>query len=276
MRALIFTVLFAIPGLLHAAELRMHSSPAADGVRYEFSLDSEGVSVNAIEGSLLLDDVRDVRYGNSMVTLWHEAPAYADGTLRFSGITPGGFVGKNGFLFSIVAAEGEPRLIDGRAYLNDGAGTAIDLTLVAVTDGETPTDVADTILPQEFMPVVGSDPSIGSGTYFVSFFAQDKETGVVEYEVKESRFPLWLGNQRDGWNPAVSPYMLVDQSLRSFVQVRARDAAGNERTARLIPQHGMFSHGVLPTGLALCVGIAGILLLSTYARILWRRRRSFL
>lgn len=272
MRAILFILVVFAPLTAHAAELRMRVSPAAEGVWYEFFLDSEGVSINAIEGTIDVREVREVRHGNSIVTLWLEAPSETDGALRFSGITPGGFTGSDGALFSVRADDMRPTLTEGSAYLDDGSGTAVGLKFAELAADAAVTDTIDVVPPQEFVPILGSDPSIGEGNHFVSFLAQDKQTGVARYEIAETRAPQWLYVRGIAWKAASSPHVLSDQTLRSFIYMRAIDAAGNERAVRLAPARGIFSHGLLPTGIALAVVIAGILLISTYALSLGRRR----
>jgi hypothetical protein len=95
-----------------------------------------------------------------------------------------------------------------------------------------PADDWNTILsndkkaPESFEITPGKDPSIFDNRYFISFFTTDAESGVAYFEIKEEGGSFVKGN---------SPYELKDQSLRSKIEVKAVDKAGNERVVVLKP-----------------------------------------
>jgi len=91
----------------------------------------------------------------------------------------------------------------------------------------------DTEVPEAFTPVVASDQSIFNGKYFLVFAAQDKGSGIDHYEVRETRA---YGKKRS-WEIAESPYLLRDQTLSSYIYVKAVDRVGNERVAEISPRY---------------------------------------
>ena len=93
----------------------------------------------------------------------------------------------------------------------------------------------DTTPPEEFEPQIGQDPTMYNGKYFLSFVAQDKTSGVDHYEITEVP---WLSFKKTKeWKVVQSPYLLGDQRLRSVIEVKAVDKAGNERIAEIKPPY---------------------------------------
>jgi len=104
----------------------------------------------------------------------------------------------------------------------------------------------DKILPENFVIELTSDPSIFDGKKYIIFSTTDKQTGVDRFEVREIKMPasikwwesVWgkiFKPAEQKWQIAVMPYLLKDQSLRSTIQVKAIDKAGNERLVEYIP-----------------------------------------
>jgi hypothetical protein len=124
--------------------------------------------------------------------------------------------------------------------LNDGEGTQAALTALSypfqVTSDATgvpaPGTPTDTIAPEEFSLEVVQDPNVFEGLWFLVFDTQDKGSGISYYEVQERTRE---GIKANAWKKGQSPYMLKDQSLRSFIYVKAVDKAGNERISILSP-----------------------------------------
>ncbi len=244
-----------------AAEIISVRSSESLGVGDEFIvsfvLDAKGESINALEGEIQYPrdilTLKEVRDGNSIVNLWVERPHEQNGTIRFAGVTPGGFGGGNGELFAVVFSarlQGEANfsLSGTRALLNDGKGSpttlrlyAAPLSIAARGNGASvaPMDL-DHTEPESFVPSLGSDPSLFDGKWFVAFATQDKESGVDHYEVAERvgfRFPLF---QKLDWRNATSPFVLSDQSQSSYIYVKAVDRSGNSVITRLSPVHAPF------------------------------------
>ena len=117
----------------------------------------------------------------------------------------------------------------------------------------------DTAPPQFVSVAVGSDPSLFGGKFYLSFFAQDSQSGVDHYEVKEGLF--------GGYVRADRYYVLHDQSLRSDISVRAVDVAGNTVIATIPAAHQ--SH----TLWLFAGGILAVLLLFVVRRIYIKKKK---
>ena len=219
------------------------------GQRMEIALyiDAQGEVINAVEGKVAIGPlmlVESIRDGNSLVALWTERPTAEDPSeIIFSGIIPGGWGGAKGSIFSFVVettAQGVAAIDLGtaRVLLHDGKGTETELqieTLVLGIDAALPiidlvSDEEDIEPPEPFTPLVGHQASLFSGDYFLSFVAQDKGSGIDHYEVQET--DELLADERLGaWQTITSPYRIQDQTLGSYVYIRAVDRAGNIRVA---------------------------------------------
>ena len=210
--------------------------------------------VNAFEGKILFSKenlkAEEIRDGNSLVNFWIERPQEKEkGVVSFSGVTPGGYAGENGYLFSIIfkalgAGNGQVEIKDARALKNDGNGTPARVYLKPLVykifgepagqeSGLTEKPImADNDPPEEFKPEIVFIEETGGGKWFAVFATQDKGSGIGHYEIKENRkyFPFF-----SKWVIAESPHALNDQKLKSFVYVRALDKAGNIKTAAAQP-----------------------------------------
>jgi hypothetical protein len=194
-------------------------------------VDTGAEDINALEGTLVLPEsvhVREIQTGNSVILIWVEAPRQTGNVITFAGITPGGFEGVYP-IFSIHGTFSKEELEQAYfesvlALQNDGTGkvapVTMSLSLAAFK--------ADTELPEEFTPIIATDPNIFDGKYFLVFTTQDKSSGIDHYEVREGRW---------GWfREAESPYLLEAQKLNRDVYVKAIDNTGNERIT-VIPAH---------------------------------------
>jgi hypothetical protein len=253
-----------VPKISSATE--MFFSPASvtvqkgELIKINLYLTSPEDSLNAAEGKLIfpgdLLSVSNINFGNSVLNFWPEQPHLEkDGVIIFSGVTPGGFgsAGQN-LLFTVffkALKEGKANLEikDAVALKNDGAGTPSNMSTgkgaVIITAKSTATTPGtsgnvsaelnlknDTEPPESFTPLVGNNPGIFDGKYFLVFTTNDKQSGIDHYEVQESRSNSAKNN---AWIKAESPYPLSDQALHSFVFVRAFDKAQNIRIAVLSP-----------------------------------------
>jgi hypothetical protein len=244
---------------VQAANLEIHPSLLdAGGFKVEVFLNSKGDILNATEGKLSVPTnwrVREVRSADSVVSFWVEKPHLENGIIIWSGVMPGGFESVlspyqtesgSGKLFEIFfsekpTAEEEIKLKEGRVFLNDGLGTSKDLDFTnlkisgnSLIGSPIKTEIRDILPPEDFLPLISRSPDIFNNQWFVSFAASDKESGIVDYYVYESDERKEIILNKD-WEKAVSPHLLRDQSLESFVFVRAVDGAGNERTVVLEP-----------------------------------------
>jgi hypothetical protein len=217
-------------------------------------LDTEGEALNAFEGKISFPveflEEKEIRDGNSLVNFWVEKPSSVpdgrggkSGVITFSGITPGGFSGEKGLLFSIVFRtkhSGNVSIqMDGLRFLkNDGVGTetkASSLPFSLFISGETATSSAiiepiqDNEPPENFTPIISSDPNIFEGKYFLVFATQDKGSGIDQYFVSE--------DNGVSFSPAHSPYLLQNQSLDTKIIVKAVDKNGNEKVVEVPAKH---------------------------------------
>ncbi len=227
-------------------------------------LNTEGEALNAFEGKLIfpsdLLEEKEIRDGNSLVNFWVERPALKQsGIIAFSGITPGGFVGAKGMLFSTVfhtkrSGEGGLQLKDLRFLRNNGTGTEAvakgNKFSFLISEKNAPAGaeiepVKDGDLPEYFTPVISTDPNTFDGKYFLSFATQDKGSGIDHYEVREEGSSVF--------SAAESPYLLKNQRLDAKIFVRAVDKAGNARIAEVSAQN------ISRTKQAVLLGIAVLL-----------------
>lgn len=268
--------LIALP--TYAAEIRLTSSGApklGDTILITAILDTEGESINALEGTLSYPEaalsLEEIRSGGSLINFWAEAPKDESGRIRFAGITPGGYLGNGGELFSLlfkVTAENDLQfsLTDARTLKNDGEASALPFTLartVTLSDAPAQLELArlhDTTAPHPFTAYRAHDATLFDGQTFVSFATQDKESGVARYEIAEYRGFRWFaGIFSDlAWKEVTTPALLSDQRGESYVFIRAIDGAGNETQSVLSPEHIPFLYDpFLALGLLLLCIIIG-------------------
>ena len=265
------SIAFLFPYHLFAAEIFYDADTRKVKANTEFEvgvfLNAESENINAFEGKIIfphdLLDLKEIRDGNTIVNFWIEKPHKRQetrnkeqgtrnkeqGEILFSGITPGGFQGNNGLLFSAVfeaKSEGLARfeINDARVLRNDGTGSPAALTIAPfemTISSEAPavtpivTKVKDTEPPETFRPEIARDESLFGGKWFLVFATQDKASGVDHYEAKESRQRILALFQK--WSRTESLHVLRDQELRSYIFVKAVDKAGNVRIEKILPQN---------------------------------------
>jgi hypothetical protein len=249
-------------------------------------LKTEGQSINAIEGKIFfpndLVELTEVRDGNSLVSLWVKKPQVTEaglsaegaGEIFFSGLVPGGFVGEDGYLFSLffeAQAKGQVRITiaEEQILLADGQGSKAFVKqaplVVSIEDIEKVDELSalvDSDPPEFFTPQVTRDSSVFDGKWFLIFATQDKGSGIDHYEVREGGLE---------WKMAESPYVLEDQGLGSDVLVKAVDKAGNEKVETLARQnlakwYANYAVWIIIIGIAFLFGLAG--------KILWRKKKT--
>lgn len=283
MKYTLYIIGFGI-GMAFAAHAATVSFEAKNGVVAVVLHAGDNENVNAIEGNIVVPDslsVRDIRDANSVMPLWIESPHSAGNGIVFSGITPGGFSEKHGFLFSFSLA-GAPTatiaLARGAYYVNDGQGVPYNLEALPLTfatglssaPSSQPPGLAG---PESFIPQISRDESVYDGRYFVTFSTTDKESGINHYDILE--VPTNPAAPRDtNWRSAVSPELLRDQSLASDIFIRAVNNDGNfiiVKTTALHPYGGPlgFSSG----GAKLVLGILVLLVGGTSLFLARRRKR---
>ncbi len=210
----------------------------------ELKLEDLNQKINAMDGLVIFDpaflQVQDVSTGDSVFKLWPRTPDFTsiEGKIMFTGGVPSGTMGGSIVKVAFLAKKaGQANFYlsdDSILYLNDGKGTKtsaqnqkVALTVLE-SDGSVPAQntwqenlTSDKISPKNLIIQLGKDPYTFDGKYFISFFAEDKESGIDHYEVKEG--------DKD-FVTTVSPYILADQSLKSKIFVKAVDKAGNAKT----------------------------------------------
>ncbi len=224
------------------------------------SVDSDA-ALNAfhivIQYPIELLEYADWNNGGSIISHWVTAPQAHDGVITFEGVAPGGFSGTNGLLATFVFRGVRPgigwiRIVpDSQVLLNDGAGTneryiPKDMRFRVVNASEAGTPVPygslfkDTVAPEPFTPFVARDPGMFGGRWFVTFEAQDKDSGIDHYDVAENSLSCDFISP-GAWRAAQSPHVLSDQGLHSYVCVRAVDKAGNARIESIAPQQPAYA-----------------------------------
>lgn len=257
-----------------------------DSILFSVRVNSENKDINTVEGEVLLDylgdavSLADINTAGSLFSLWPGKPVPSENntSISFVGGSPGGLLSKDAIVFNFVLNLQEtgqitlsPNTIG--VYLNDGKGTKdtvrvedLVINVLPEKSGEPSADEWNTIIsqdkiaPESFEITLGKDPSLFDNQYFISFFTTDTESGVAYYEVQEGQNNLVR---------AQSPYLLTDQSLSSFIHVKAVDKAGNERTEGFMPTA---LPGVpVPFDKNLLVGIGAIfLIVLVIAFLLWK------
>ena len=257
-----------------------------DTVRVDILLDST-IPTNAFSGTVsysktMLEPIA-VSDGDSIVSLWvtHPVVPAIGASIPFAGITPGGFSGNGGVLFSVLFRAKTSGIAnvslgnDIQVLRNDGAGgkepvilKSLVLSISSKSSGGY-TEPVDHTPPEPFTAYQGSDPQLFDGKNYLVFMAVDKGSGVDHYAVAESRVPsflFWLFSP--SWHaPAISPYVLADQNLTSAVYIKAVDRAGNERLS-VYPLRYLFTAYEI---IVLFVILVVVVLL--WKKKIWLRRR---
>ncbi len=301
-RSLAIVPLFFIwVGIANGAELKLNSQAQEIGVGQQFeaslSLDTQNEDINALEGKIIfpagLLELKEIRDGNSIINFWIERPSVSrqtdakqeretDAIIVFSGITPGGFNGKNGLIFSAIfetKSEGVARFEvgDARVLRNDGTGSAatlvvapLEMTISKKVSAEIPVipELKDTEPPESFTPEVARDPTVFDGKWFLVFATQDKISGIAGYAVCETKRKLERETDAK-WIEAESPYLLRDQRLRSYIYVKAVDRAGNERIVMLSPRMAWYQNYLI-LGILIMIGL--IIAAISSRKNLWKKK----
>lgn len=284
----VFSLGLILPQIVFAAEM-FFEQEKVPGFEDQFKMDiflKTEEPLNAIEGKINfpidLLELQNIEDGNSVINLWLERPAVnKTGEIIFSGITPGGYMGDKGLIFSmifLVKQEGVGTLDihDTRVLRNDGTGSEATLTIasfdIAVFKGapaEIPAipKMRDRELPEIFTPEIARDEFVSDNKWFVVFVTQDKASGIDRYEIKESRQRILSIFKR--WIPAESPYVLEDQELRSYVLVKAVDKTGNERVVKIAPKNPLAWYVNYDNWIMI---IAGFLIVAFAARKSWKKQ----
>jgi len=252
-----FLMFVAIPVSASQINFTPENNQLKVGETFEvnLNLNTEDEIINAIEGTIIfpidLLELNDIRDGNSIINFWIEKTQdSSNGQFNFSGIVPGGYMGGEGHIISLIfktkkEGSGNVQIINSKALLNNENSTESKLItnnssfiISGTTDSKTNSipKIQDKEIPESFMPEITKDSDIFDGKYFLVFSTVDKISGIDHYEVLESK----INNYRlsfDKWNNAESPYLLKDQTFQSFIFIKAVDKNGNERIETISPQN---------------------------------------
>jgi hypothetical protein len=213
--------------------------------------------------------VQEFSLANSALGLWPRTPSLSkDGLdVSFVGGVPGGFNIEGATMFKIIfLANKEGTVTISTQYIgvyaNDGKGTkssakmqGVTITIkpkkvgTPVTNDWTSVVTADKTLPENFIVVLGQDPSLFSNEKFAFFSAVDNQSGISYYDVSENGAPA----VRSG-----SMYVLQNQSGDVNLTVTAYDKAGNKRVVTYSKSASFFSGVSWPT---VVLGVIVILLI---------------
>ncbi len=181
--------------------------------------------------------------------------------LQFSGVSIGGYVGRKGLLTNLIfETKGENALIEilpsSKVLLNDGFGTETKLkgeskfleikkltqdvrtsSREGLQEFATKQEfIEDKFPPESFQIYLSKNKEIFENKYFIIFNTTDKQSGIAYYEVAEKQGFKKPDLKDLNFEKAESPYILKDQTLRSYIFVKAVDKAGNERIKYLKPR----------------------------------------
>lgn len=246
----------------------------------DFILDTKMENINAIEGSVVFDNnifsLKEIRNADSVVSLWIKNPVSGNtsGAVDFSGITPGGYnsQGQKGKIFSLVFSAtkegaGMFAVSDSVALLSDGQGTKAEATFapatIVVERGVSMSllpALLDIEKPEPLFAQIVKDKSLDTNKWVAIFYTHDKKSGISHYEIAEQQGDQVLDYAKLQWRPAQNPEVLLDQTHRSFVYIKAIDKAGNELISILPPTskqklyQNIWFWCIIITLLLLCLG----------------------
>jgi len=234
-------------------------------------LDTQFEEINAVEVYVNFSDnlvFRDYLDGKSIITHWIEKPHLQSSDVRrpqiqieFSGIVAGGISGRNLNLVDLIFEAKESGIAkieidkNSKILLNDGLGTKTKLIALSQSfnileiKGLPEIKIKDNFPPEPFKIYLTRNKEIFNGKYYITFETKDKQSGIAYYEVSEKPINFIFLARPDiknlSFKKAESPYVLEDQSLRSYIVVKAVDKAGNERVEILPPQRFLLYEEIL-------------------------------
>ncbi len=210
------------------------------------------ISANGVSGEIWFQPktfaLKSISDGGSAVSLWLQQPKEQGEKVVFSGITPGGIVtGKLFNLKFLAKQEGDffISLKNSQVFLNDGSGKKNQIMeqtvkihvlppVNAIKSVKEPSlEEADTVPPENFSVNISRNENIFQNQWFAAFSATDGQSGVYKYEALES---LSHKMPDGGFVEVKSPYVLKDQSRKSYIFFKVYDRAGNFSLQTVSPQ----------------------------------------
>jgi hypothetical protein len=220
-------------------------------LKIDFTLNADQY-INAFGGKVLFSTnylkLENIIDGNSIVSIWAKQPTLFDNKISFLGITPGGFKGNNGILFSLIfrtlkSGQTSIETENIKFLLNDGNATnpnvkdivtnlnikaeVIEEENIIKQEEEIKQGTQDTDKTEIFTPEVYFDKDIDGGKNILIFNTEDKGVGIDHYEISEGD---------EDYKKAESPYILQDQELSKEIKIKAIDKNGNYRLVVIPPQ----------------------------------------
>lgn len=202
-------------------------------------IDSENTEINGVDGVIKIDgnvDLLNMSVAGSVFDLWPNKPSLKNQEISFVGGSPSNVFGKKNKIFSFAVKARDIGKVNislkqADVFLGDGKGTKLAsmgksmLFDIGKSNNVVKNELSELILndktlPKDFKIELGRDYSMYDGKYFISFYTTDNESGINRYEVRENNLPAIR---------STNSYVLEDQSLKGFVEVKAIDNAGNIR-----------------------------------------------
>jgi len=239
------------PSIIFSANIQIETKSnvihVGDTIVLDVVMDTEKTTLNLVEGGIKIGgsnssvEVLELSLSGSPLTLWPNKPSIsADGaTISFVGGTPNGFNSNNTSLFKVILVAKSPgkfvlNPVQIKAYLNDGKGTvasvkvkSTEITILEADSNMKSVNEWTTMLsedktpPEKFSISLGQDVSVYDNQKFISFNAEDLDSGVDYYEVEEGNFEKVRSS---------NTYILKEQNKDLVILVSAIDKAGNVRT----------------------------------------------
>ena len=188
MPLIVLVIFFFTPIFAHASSRIIFSAPPSVSLGDQFSvtvsLDTEGVAINALSGTIRLESglsAKIVSHTDGLIPLWIESPKISNdtGSISFAGIIPGGFAGNRVLMDIVVSANsvGDKKFsIEGiEARVNDQNATTISMNTdpasvnVVQGNGTSTISLSDTIPPESFQISISNDPTLFDGSPFAVF-----------------------------------------------------------------------------------------------------------
>lgn len=270
MKKIIFygTLLFVIflPSLVHGADFYFepatHNFPTGES-QLVLKINTGIDSVNAVGGKIEIPEgveVSKINTGSSAVLMWIDQPK-AGKLITFSGITPGGFRG-DVRLFSIgyttkLEISQVLKVTESEVIKNDDKGTVVpsksESFRFTLSGQSTSTEEVDGVPPEAFVIALGKEKESFNGSYFASFVAQDKNSGVQKYEWAHTYF---FSPREGDWQETQNPIVLGKMVYFQKIFVKATDGEGNERISAV---SGPYRYAVLWIGIILMLTVLCVL-----------------
>lgn len=242
-KLILFSALLLLPAIASASTASLivqdDNIAVGDEFKIDLLLDTQDKDINAVAGEIILPDsvsFRSIVTGGSVVNFWVEGPENQGKKVVFSGIAPGGFNGRYGFILSLILTadqlgKADIKIDKFQALLNDGQGTADKAAAIGLNIDFKPFAgdaakfaLADQTPPEDFSLQLVRNKDLFDNQWALIFATQDKESGVDHYEAKEGNGEYAL---------AESPYLIKNQNLNEAISIKAVDKAGNIRAAVL-------------------------------------------